>query len=112
MKKGHIKAIDSFVGFSGSVTPKLVVLGTIEDSGDAGFYWDVAGGKAVFSDLYLSSLSQMMRYAYGQEITGKTETERLMGGVVQNSNATIADYMRALERVARAVEAKYREVEN
>jgi hypothetical protein len=112
MKKGHIKAIEAFVGFSGSVAPKLIVSGRIEDSGDAGFYWDVAGGNAVFADLYLSNLSQMMRYAYGQERTGRTETERLMGNAAQNSNATVADYMRALERAARAVEEKYAEVEN
>ncbi|MDR1071700.1 MAG: hypothetical protein LBL21_03600 [Rickettsiales bacterium] len=112
MKKGHIKAINSFVGFSGSVTPKLVVLDMIEDGGDSGFYWNVASGDAVFSDLHLSSLSQMMRYAYGQERTGRTETERLMGAAVQNSNATVADYMRAIGRAAAAVEAKYGEVEN
>jgi hypothetical protein len=112
MKKGHIRAIDSFVGFSGSVAPKLIVTERIEDGGDSGYYWDVAGGAAVFSDLHLSSLAQMMRYAYGRERTGATETERLMGGVAQNSNATVADYMRALDRAAKAVEAKYGEVEN
>ncbi|MDR3208390.1 MAG: hypothetical protein LBT45_00915 [Rickettsiales bacterium] len=110
MKKGHIKAIDAFVGFSGSVAPKLIVSERIEDSGNPGFYWDMSGGDAVFADLHLSTLTQMMKYAYGLEKTGKTETERLMGNVILNSNATVADYMRALEQARRAVERKYNDV--
>jgi hypothetical protein len=112
MTKGHIKAIDSFVGFSGSVAPKLVVSGRIEDSTNSAFYWNLSGGGANLGDLQLTSLSQAMRDVYYREKTGKTETERIFGAVVQNSNATLSDYIRALEQVRKAVEAKYGEIKN
>ena len=110
MVKGHVRAMDTFVGFSGSVAPKLVVTNRIEDSANPDFYWDLSGGRAVLGDIHLSALAQIMHLAYSREKTGRTETERLMGGVILNSNATLSDYMRALDQVKKTVAAKYEDV--
>jgi len=111
MVRGHIRAIEAFIGFSGSVAPRLQVTNRIEDGSDSSYFWEVTSGRAVLGDLHLTTLSQTMRTAFAQERTGRTETERLMGGVAQNMNATVSDYMRALENVRRAVEAKFAEVQ-
>ena len=107
MTRGHIKAIDSSIGFSGSVAPKLIVNRRIEDAENSEFYWNLQEGDALLGDLQLSELAQMMRRAYNAERGGNTETERLMAPVAANANATVSDYLRALEQVRRAVEAKY-----
>jgi len=111
MTLGHIRAIETQIGFSGSVAPRLQVTNRIEDSANPSFYWDVSGGRAELGDLYLTNLSQIMRSAFTRERTGKTETERLMSNVAHNINATVSDYMRALENVRRTVEAKYAELQ-
>lgn len=110
MTKGHIRALTAYIEFSGSVAPKLIVSQKIEDSADSSFYWDFASGDAVLGDLHLSNLTQIIRAVYSAEKTGKTETERLMGGVIMNSNATASDYIRALDQVKKAVAAKYKAV--
>jgi hypothetical protein len=112
MTRGHIRAVETTVGFSGSVTPSLQVTSRIEYSQDPSYYWNVAGagGSAHLGDLILNNLSSTMRSAFARERTGRTETESIMGGIAHNVNATVSDYMRALERVRNAVEAKYAEM--
>jgi len=110
MTKGHIKATDAFVGFSGSVAPKLIVATLIEDSSNPNFYWNADVGIANFYDLQLSGLPPIIRAAWTAEKTGKTETERLLGNAVLNSNATAADYLGLLEQVKNAVERKYNQL--
>ena len=112
MTRGYITAMDTFVEFSGSVTPKLVVTNRIEDSKDPNFYWNLGNNSAVLGDLYLSTLAPMMKEVYLEEKTGNTETERLMQNVIQNSNATIADYIKALGKVEETVMAKYNEIKS
>lgn len=112
MVKGHVKAIDTFVEFSGSVAPKLIVSGRIEDSSNSSFYWNLSGGDAALGDMQLSNLNQIIKQVYLSERTGKTETEYLMGNVIMNSNSTVSDYIRALEQVKRVVENKYLEIKD
>ncbi|MDR1826614.1 MAG: hypothetical protein LBQ49_02890 [Rickettsiales bacterium] len=107
MARGHIRAIEAVVGFSGSITPKLVIESRIEDSADPAYYWDANAGDAALNDLQLTGLHKIVRSAYAADRVGTTETERIMGAVIQNSNATASDFLRALERVRQAVEAKY-----
>lgn len=110
MIRGHIKSIDAFVGFSGSVTPKLIVTGQIIDGQNPVFQWNLSGQSANLGDIYLTNLAKNAPAAYSAERTGKTETERIMGSVIQNRNATVSDYIRALEQVKKVVTEKYAEI--
>jgi hypothetical protein len=112
MTKGHITAIDTFVGFSGSVTPKLVISGRIEDSSKSEFYWNVSDTTANMVDLHLSQLSQMIKDVYNKEKTGKTETEQIMGNVILNSNATVSDFIKALDTAKEKVSQKYNDIKD
>jgi hypothetical protein len=107
---GHVKAMDTIIAFSGSVAPKLVVSGRIEDSADGRFHWDMSG-EAVLGDLLLTDLNKLAKIAYSREKTGMTETERIMGPTFQNANATAADFLRALNAATKAVESKYQALE-
>jgi hypothetical protein len=111
MAQGHVKAMETTVGFSGSVAPKLVAGNRLEDAANPDFYWDFAG-EARLGDMQLTNLPPMIRAAWAAERTGGTETERIMGPVIQNSNATVSDYIRALEQTKKAVAAKYGEIGN
>jgi methionyl aminopeptidase len=94
MTGGHLTAMEATVGFSGSVTPKLVVSNRIEDAANPAYFWDLSG-LASLGDMMLSNLNQTIKTAFARERTGKTETERIMGQTIQNSNATAADFLRA-----------------
>ena len=112
MNGGQITAIDTFVNFSGSITPKLHVTGRIQDAGNSDFYWDLYNDSAVLSDLTLTNLSRYIDDVYSSERTGQTETETIMANIIQNKNATVSDYLRALEQVKKVVSAKYDKIEN
>jgi hypothetical protein len=112
MTKGHITAIDTFVGFSGSVTPKLVISGRIEDSSKSEFYWNVSDTTANMSDLHLTQLPKMIKDVYNAEKTGKTETEQIMGNVILNSNATVSDFTNALDTATKRVSEKYNAIKD
>ena len=107
MTGGHIRAVEAVVGFSGSVAPKLVVSERIEDGKDPAYFWDASLGQAALYDIQLTGLPQVIRSAFAAERGASTETERIIGAVAQNSNATLADFLRALERVRETVESKY-----
>ena len=107
MAKGHIKAAEASVGFSGSVSPKLVVGSRIDDSANSDYFW-IAGGDANLGDLQMTALGPMMRAAFAAERTGKTETERIVGAAAANANATALDYLRLLDAATKAVQAKYK----
>ena len=112
MTKGHITAVDTFVGFSGSVTPKLVISNRIEDSSKSEFYWNISDTTANMVDLQLMALPKMIKNVYNAEKTGKTETEQIMGAVILNSNATVSDFMNALDAATNRVSEKYNAIKD
>jgi hypothetical protein len=105
MAKGHVKAVEASVGFSGSVSPKLVVSSRVEDSANPKFFWD-AGGAANLGDLQMTALWPLMRAAFSAERTGKTEVENIVAAAAANANATAGDYLRLLDAAERAVRSK------
>ncbi|MDR2769855.1 MAG: hypothetical protein LBB08_00210, partial [Rickettsiales bacterium] len=62
------------------------------------------------ADLQLTTLASMMRSVYAREKTGRTETEKIVGAVALNANATISDYLRAMEAAEKSVQTKYNAV--
>ena len=105
MSGGRISALFVSVGFAGSLTPRLLVRNMIRDTVD-GYHWNVKDGDAYMSDIIFPNLNQLMKSAASGEGTG-TEAYQIMSTVAANSNATAADFMRALETIRSRVSAKY-----
>ncbi len=106
MTGGRITAIRASVAFTGSITPRMVVRDRIEDSVNASYYWDVAGRSAYLMDVSLGGLRELAPAAASRE--RGTDAARIFGAVAGNRNATAADYMNAIEEIARRVREKYR----
>ncbi len=104
---GRINAIYTTVGFSGSVTPKLVIKSKIQDSLNPNYYWDVANAKAQFADLSLPILNQMSQEIVLME-KNSTTSYKIFSSVSKNSNATVGDFINALNEIENNVRSKYR----
>ena len=107
MSGGHIRATEAVIGFSGSVTPRLFVQRRIEDSHNPNFFWDAQSGIASLGDIILSTVPSAARQAFNRERTGTTETERIFNNLVNNNNATVSDYLRAIDAARTVVQMKY-----
>lgn len=107
MTSGRITAVYVTVGFTGSVTPKLVVSKMIEDSVNPAYYWNVKSGVANMSDMTLLDLNRMASAA-ARDTRGDTVSYQLFATVATNQNATVADFMNALSEIQTRVRAKYR----
>ena len=108
MTGGRISAMFTTVGFSGSITPRLVVRNRIEDSVDSKFYWDVKNKKANFADMSLAELNRMAPMVARRETDASTVSSQIFKSVSNNSNATAADFMNAINEIQTKVRAKYR----
>ena len=108
MTSGRIEAMFVTVGFTGSITPRLVVSEKIADSVNPDYYWDVKSGVANFMDASFVELNRMAALAvrrYGDKSTVSTQ---VFGGVSANQNATVSDFMNALHEIQTRVRGKYR----
>ena len=108
MTSGRIESVYTTVGFSGSITPRLVVHDKIEDSKNPKYYWDAANQTANFVDVSLAELTRLATLvAYYERVAG-TESTELFSSVVANKNATAADYMNVITEIQNRVRSKYR----
>jgi len=110
MVGGRVSAMMVAVGFAGSVTPHLTVRERIEDATDKRYFWDVSTGEAVLSDLHIPVLNAMMQAAVRREAATGTESARIMSVIANNSNATVADFTRALAEIESRVTMKYNQL--
>lgn len=110
MTEGRIDAIYATVGFAGSITPRLNVSTRIEDSRNPSFFWDASSSAAVahLSDATFAELSQMAADVYAREKSAGTEATRIFGTVSANKNATVVDFINAINQIQSAVRTKYR----
>lgn len=104
---GHIRAAYVSVGYTGSVTPYLNVTDKIQDPKDSGFYWDIKSKKARFSDINSPELSRLASYVFAYESRAGTNATTVFGGVTANANATMADYINAINDMQTQIRAKY-----
>lgn len=104
---GHVKAEYVSVGYTGSITPRLSVSDKIQDPKDSSFYWDIKSKKARFADLMSPELSRLANYVLSFESKQGTESTTIFNGVVTNSNATVGDYINALNEIQNRVRAKF-----
>ncbi len=108
MTSGHIDAMFVSVGFTGSVTPRLVVYDKIVDSVNSDYYWDTSSGRANFNDASFVELNRMATLATIAEGDKSTVSGQIFGSVSANKNATVADYMNAIRKIQTQVQEKYR----
>ena len=108
MTGGHIAALFVTVGFTGSITPRLVVSKRIADSSNSDFYWDAESGIAHFADASFVELNRMATLAFYRYGDKSTSAGQLFGAVSANKNATVADYMNAIREIQTRVRGKYR----
>lgn len=104
---GHIDATYVSVGYTGSITPRLSISNKIQDTKDAGYYWDVQGKKARFADAVFPELSRLAMGAFATESVSGTSSTLLFGAVSANTNATVGDYLNALHEIQTRVRQKY-----
>ena len=108
MVGGRITALFTTVGFTGSITPRLVVHDRIEDSRNSAYFWDVKNKTASFADMMLMELNRMAPIVFRREGDSNSVSSQVFGAVSLNKNATAADYMNAINEIQTAVRAKYR----
>jgi len=107
MTGGRISAVYTTVGFSGSITPRLVVRDKVVDSVNDKYYWDVKNKTANFYDVSFPELERMAALIAYKEADKSTISGRTFSAVAANKNATVADYMNAIQEIQSKVRAKY-----
>lgn len=110
MTSGHINAMFVTVGFSGSMTPRLVVYDRIEDSTNSDYYWDASNKQANFMDASFVELNRMAELAMHYEGDKATASGRIFGAVSANKNATVSDFMNAINKIQKQVQEKYQDL--
>ncbi len=108
MTSGRIEAMFVTVGFTGSMTPRLVVYNKIEDSTNPEYFWDADSETANFLDASFVELNRMATLALRRYGDQKTIAGQTFGTVSANKNATVADFMNAIHEIQTRVRGKYR----
>ena len=104
---GRINATYVSVGYTGSVTPQLTITDKIQDSKDSSYYWDIKNKKARFVDINCPELSRMASIIMSVESNSGTIATSVFGGVSANANATVADYINAINNMQAQIREKY-----
>ena len=104
---GRISAAYVSVGYTGSVTPQLTITDKIQDSKDSSFYWDIKNKKARFVDINCPELSRMASIIISTESNSGTIATSVFSGVSANANATVADYINAINNMQTQIREKY-----
>ena len=111
MTGGRISATFVSVGFTGSITPRMVVHKRIEDSVNSAYFWDTQSRTANFSDASFVELNRMATLASLAEGDKSTVAGQIFGAVATNKNATVADFMNAIIQIQQKVNAKYQNLQ-
>jgi hypothetical protein len=107
MTLGRVEAMYVSVGGTGSVTPRLYVYQKIEDPNNSAFYWDTSAKEANFSDVVLVELNRMAQLASAYDTDKNTYSGQRFSSVAANKNATVSDYMNAINDIQKRVREKY-----
>lgn len=104
---GKIVADIASIGFTGSITPRLYIASKIEDPTNSNYFWDATNSSAVLNDIELPLLNQLATVAVSETADKKTEAYKIMMTVASNTNATVSDYVNALDQIKTIVNTKY-----
>ena len=104
---GRITASYVSVGYTGSVTPQLTVSDKIQDPKDSSYYWNIKSQKARFADANFPELVRMALQIVKTESKPGTVATTVFGAVTANANATVGDYINALNTMQSQIREKY-----
>ena len=104
---GRITASYVSVGYTGSVTPQLTVSDKIQDPKDSSYYWNIKSQKARFADANFPELVRMALQIVKTESKPGTVATIVFGAVTANANATVGDYINALNTMQSQIREKY-----
>lgn len=104
---GSVTASYVSVGYTGSVTPQLNISNKIQDPKDSSFYWDVSAKHARFADINFPELARMAQAIVARESVSGSVSTTLFGGVSANANATVGDYINAINSMQTQIRTKY-----
>lgn len=107
MTEGRVSALYVTVGFTGSLTSRLVVKNKIIDSVNKDYFWDVKSRTANLADINSPTLTDLAYKALRRESVSGSVSTRVFSGVVSNKNATVADFMNAINEIQQNVRGKY-----
>ena len=107
MTEGRVNALFVTVGFTGSMTSRLGVKSKIEDPSNPDYYWDVKNGTANFADIMSPTLSSMASRAVRVYSASGTSAAQIFSNVSENKNATMGDFMNAINEIQNIVRGKY-----
>lgn len=107
---GHITASYVSVGYTGSVTPQLTISEKIQDPKDSSYYWNVKTKKARFADVNFPDLARMASDIVKMESKPGSVATTVFGGVAANANATVGDYINALNDIQTQIKEKYQQL--
>ena len=107
---GRITAAYVSVGYTGSVTPQLTVSEKIQDPKDSSYYWNVKTKKARFADVNFPDLARMASDIVKMESKPGSVATTIFGGVAANANATVGDYINALNDIQTQIKEKYQQL--
>ncbi len=107
MTEGRINALYVSVGFTGSLTSRLVVKEKIVDSTNSNYYWNVQNNVANLVDIISPTLSDMAPKILKRESVSGSSSTRVFNSVASNKNATMADFMNAINEIQQIVRGKY-----
>ena len=107
MTEGRVSAMYVTVGFTGSITPRLGVKSEIVDSTNPSYYWDVNARVANLGDINSSILSDMATRILRRESVYGSISTKIFSAVTSNKNATMGDFMNAINDIQKNVRGKY-----
>lgn len=107
MTEGRISAMFVTVGFTGSITPRLGVKEKIVDSMNPAYYWNVSTRIANLGDINSPTLSEMATKILRRESVYGSIATKIFSSVASNKNATMGDFMNAINEIQKSVRGKY-----
>ena len=107
MTEGRISAMFVTVGFTGSITPRLGVKEKIVDSINPAYYWNVSTRIANLGDINSPTLSEMATKILRRESVYGSIATKIFSSVASNKNATMGDFMNAINEIQKSVRGKY-----
>lgn len=111
MTGGRIEALYINIGYDGSMTSRLVVNSRIEDTNNPEYYWDASSKTAHFADVIFIELNRMAELAIYKMGDKTTSAYTDFSSVAANKNATVSDYMNAIEKIQKRVTEKYQRLQ-
>lgn len=107
MTEGRVSAMFMTVGFTGSITPRLGVKEKIVDSVNPNYYWNISARTANMGDINSPTLSDMATRILRRESVSGSSVTKIFNAVASNKNATMGDFMNAINQIQQTVRGKY-----